>query len=77
MPLRVRSPKGRLNFFSGRRDRIKPPIRAFEGLRISPGKRTNTERPRTRFSELAGKSIFRCRITPVASETFVDQGLAK
>jgi len=56
MPPPVRSPKRRLNFFSDRAGlRIKPPIRPFEVLRISLGKRTNTERPCRRFTELAGK----------------------
>src|SRR5438034_11078512 len=51
----VRSPKGCLNFFSGRRDsessRQSEPSRAFVS---HLGKRENTERPRTRFTELAG-----------------------
>ena len=56
MPPPVRSLKGRLNFFSDRAGlRINPPIRPFEVLRISPGKRTSTERPCRRLAELTGK----------------------
>jgi UDP-N-acetyl-D-mannosaminuronate dehydrogenase len=52
----VRSPKDCLNFFSGRRDsessRQSEPSRAFAS---HLGKRENTERLRTRFTELAGE----------------------
>jgi len=73
MPLRVRSPKGRLNFFSGRRDsessRQSELSRAF--ISHLESARIRKDHARVSLSSRA-KSTFRCRITPVASETFVD-----
>jgi hypothetical protein len=78
MPPHVHSPKSRLNFFSGRRDSESSGqselSRAF--LSHLESARIRKDHARVLPSSRA-KSVLRCGITPVASETFVDPGLAK